>query len=481
MMRFSEVYVLDRNAEHLGVPQRELMENAGKAVANALLDNFDLKDKSVLILCGIGNNGGDGFVAARYLKGHCTVRVALARPREEIRSELALENLKKAVSNGIDVAEADPGLDGELRSANVIVDALLGVGARKDSKSPYAALIKKVNRLRRPVVSVDVPSGLGTQTAIRPTITVTFHDVKEGMGPDNCGRIIVADIGIPVEAGLYVGPGEFVYYPVPRDDSHKGDNGRVLVVGGGPYSGAPSLAALAAYRVGADLVRLAVPRGCHQIVASYSPNFIVHPLEGDRISGEHVEQVLKLAKGVDAILVGPGAGDNPETLKALAGLIASCAVPMVIDADALKSVAGNPRMLRGKSGILTPHKGEFELLSHKRLPKDLEGQRKRAVEFSKRYGFVVLLKGRIDVISEGQSTKMNRTGNPGMTVGGTGDVLAGLCAGLLAKGMNPFNAARLAAFISGSAGDLAFQKRSYGLLATDVIEEVPAVLKSYIR
>jgi NAD(P)H-hydrate epimerase len=426
MIGLRETYVLDRNSEYLGVPQSKLMENAGKALANTIIDNFSLKGRNVVFLCGTGNNGGDGYVAARYLKEHCNVVVVLARPRTEIRSELALENLEKTVSDGLRIEEVPSDLDKILKGAFVVVDALLGVGMRKELKEPYRSIIKKLNTMNKNVVSVDVPSGLGSDASVKPRMTVTFHETKKGMDARNSGKIIVADIGIPEEARLYTGPGEFVFYPVPEEDSHKGDNGRVLVIGGGPYTGAPALAAMASYAVGVDLVRLVVPSASYQVIASYSPNFLMHPMKGDIIDQSHLKDVKEIMTNVDSVLIGPGAGDHPSTIKAMSELIRSCQKPLVIDADAIKSVARNIGILKGKDGIITPHRGEFELLMEGKVGKDQEAQIADALGFAKKTGFVVILKGRIDIISNAENTKLNRTGNAGMSVGGTGDVLSGI-------------------------------------------------------
>jgi NAD(P)H-hydrate epimerase len=481
MIGLRETYVLDRNSEHLGVPPKQLMENAGNALAKTIAENYRLKGKNVVFLCGTGNNGGDGYVAARYLKEQCNVIVVLARPKKEIRSELALENLEKIASDGVRIEDVPADLEKILKGAFVVVDALLGVGMRKELKEPYRSIINKLNAMNKNVVSVDVPSGLGSDVSIRPRMTVTFHETKKGMDARNSGKIVVADIGIPEEAKLYTGPGEFVFYPVPEDDSRKGDNGRLLVIGGGPYTGAPALAAMASYAVGVDLVRLAVPSSSYQVIASYSPNFLMHPLKGNFIDQSHLKHLKELMPSVDSVLIGPGAGDHPATIKAISELIRFCRKPLVIDADAIKSVARNTRILKGKNGIITPHGGEFELLMGGKVGKDREARIADARGFAKSTGFVVIVKGEIDIISSPEKMKLNRTGNAGMAVGGTGDVLAGICAGLLAKNVEPFEAARLSAFINGSAGDLAFERKSYGLLATDVIDDIPNVFKKFLR
>lgn len=468
MIEREEVRVLDINSEFLGVPTEVLMENAGWALAQEITSRFG-SGLRIAILCGKGNNGGDGFVAARALTKSNRVRVFLALPPSEISTPEARMNFEK-------VEELHKVYSGEdLSGYDVLVDALLGVGSKGEPKGAYAAIVKAINASGRPVVSADVPSGLGSGLVVRPEITVTFHDRKVGMDEAGCGEIVVADVGIPADAERFVGPGDLVHYPVPSPDAHKGQNGRLLVIGGGPYTGAPALAGLAAYRIGADLVFVACPESVSGVVASYSPNLIVLPLPGNRLGPAHVELLAARSEEVDAVLLGPGLGDEPETLEAVRSLIARCQRPMVLDADALKAVAGHLDILYNKAGVLTPHHRELELLVGHPVPS--EARAEFATELAKGTGWTVLLKGRVDMITDGRRVKMNRTGNPGMSVGGTGDVLAGITAGLLAKRAAPFDASRISAFINGSAGDLAFEKNSYGLVATDLLERIPQVLR----
>lgn len=468
MIEREEVRVLDINSEFLGVPTEVLMENAGWALAQEITSRFG-SGLRIAILCGKGNNGGDGFVAARALTKSNRVRVFLALPSSEISTPQSRINFEK-------VEELHKVYAGEdLSGYDVLVDALLGVGSKGEPKGAYAEIVKAINSSGRPVVSVDVPSGLGSSLAVRPKLTITFHDRKVGMSEEGCGEIVVADVGIPADAERYVGPGDLVHYPVPSPDAHKGQNGRLLVIGGGPYTGAPALAGMAAYRIGTDLVFLACPESVSDVVASYSPNLIVLPLKGKRLGPEHVEHLVTLTEGVDAVLLGPGLGDEPATLEAVRSIIARCNRPMVLDADALKAVGGHLEILRHKAGVLTPHHRELEMLIGHPVPSD--SRMEFADELAKATGWTVLLKGRIDLISDGRRVKMNRTGNSGMSVGGTGDVLAGITAGLLTKKVSPFNASRISAFINGSAGDLAFEKNSYGLVATDLLERIPQVLR----
>jgi NAD(P)H-hydrate epimerase len=478
MIPFEEVKVLDRNSEHLGVPTSQLMENAGKGIAETLLKDLHVQDKKVLFLCGTGNNGGDAFVAARLLRGKCNVSVVLAKPEENIRSNLSRSNLTKyegEIGVGLDSAKS------EIATSDVIVDALLGIGVKGEVREPLKSLINLINDSGKPVLSVDVPSGLGSDAAINPTMTVTFHDTKMGMSDKNSGKIVEVDIGIPKDAERFTGPGELVYYPLPARESHKGDNGVLLVVCGGPFTGAPALVGLAALRTGCDLVRIATPESVWRVVASFSPSLIVRPLKGDFLNRENLDDLSGMAQEADAAVIGPGLGRAEETLRTVRDFVSKLSIPFLVDADAITAVAEDLSTIKGKKCIVTPHSAEFERLSRKPLPKDLDERIGQMESFSKENGLTVLFKGPVDIIAGEGRLKLNRTGNVAMTVGGTGDVLAGICGSFLAREVEPFNAARMGAFVSGSAGDLAFEKLSHGLTPTDVIEEIPEVLKTSLK
>jgi NAD(P)H-hydrate epimerase len=474
MLPFLEVKVLDINSEHLGVPIDALMENAGEAVAEVITNEIGV-GKRIAVVCGVGNNAGDGFVAARNLMRNNDVTVLLANPPSEIRTDAAkraFEKVKHMSSSSVGVT---------FSKFDVVVDALLGTGTFTEVREPYRTLIHRINDSGSTIVAVDVPSGLGTDVQVRPAITVTFTRIKEGMTAENSGKIIVQDIGVPLDASRYVGPGEFIYYPVRGKESHKGENGRLVIVGGGPFTGAPALAGLAAYRMGVDLVRIATPWMSYGPIASYSPNLIVHRLSDDILSKKDVPVVLKMLETADAMLIGPGLGADEETMAAVRAIVKDCMVPMVIDADAITAVSKDVSVLGGKQCVITPHAREYEVLTGERLPKDFDDRLPMVTEASNRLGAVLLVKGRIDIISDGHWTKMNKTGNAGMTVGGTGDVLAGEVAALQAKGVSAYNAARIAAFTNGAAGDLAFDRIGYSLMATDVIESIPEVLRRNLK
>src|SRR5205809_543359 len=392
MISPAEMRVLDRNAQYFGVSILELMENAGKAVADVARSEFGAAGKNVLVLCGTGNNGGDGLVAARHLTKDARVTVLLARSPDQFVTQESATNFER----------------------------LRGV------------------------------------------------------------QIRVADIGIPAKIAAMIGPGEFTLYPVPKATSHKGQNGRVLVIAGGPYTGAPALVGYGALGVGADLIHVATPALAASVVASYSPMFIVHPLVGHRLLREDTRQIVDLASRADAIAIGPGLGDAEGTLDAVRDIVRSVALPLVVDADAIRAVAADPKCLVGKRAVITPHSREFQTLTGKALPDAPEDRAELVREAAKTLGATILLKGHVDIVTDGTRVKFNYTGNPGMTVGGTGDVLCGVVAGLMSKGMPPFDAARLGAFTNGYAGDLAFKIKSYGLTSVDVADNLGRVLAEFL-
>ncbi|MCK4714518.1 MAG: NAD(P)H-hydrate dehydratase, partial [Candidatus Aenigmarchaeota archaeon] len=266
-------------------------------------------------------------------------------------------------------------------------------------------------------------------------------------------------------------------YPNRHQWDNKGDHGKVLVIGGSRrYKGAPALCGLAALRAGADIVTIAAPETAADVIASFSPNLITEPLLGDYINIDNVHKLEHIAENFDAVVLGNGIGRMFDTRDAVHELLSYLKKPCVIDADALHLISEDKKLLK-KGWILTPHAGEFYSLSGHKVQKRVEDRVKEAVRFSNEFRVTVLLKGYKDVIAEGSRVMINSTGNPYMTVGGTGDVLSGLCGAFLAMGMKSMNAAAAAAYVCGEAGDMAAEELGPGLLATDVVRRIPAVLK----
>ncbi|RLE99731.1 MAG: bifunctional ADP-dependent NAD(P)H-hydrate dehydratase/NAD(P)H-hydrate epimerase [Thermoprotei archaeon] len=491
-----DVRRLDINAKWLGVDTSLLMENAGKSVADYVKSKYP-NVRKIVVVCGLGNNGGDGFVAARHLASlGYDVAVVLVGDRRLIRTEIAkknweiLEQMNFSVKLAEVKSESDLSvLEKELEKADVVVDAILGVGIKGAARGLAAKAIEKINSLKKKykIVAVDVPSGLDVYKgeAEGPVVyadaTVTFHDTKKGLEKYG-GEIVVASIGIPPEADKYVGPGDFVLIPkvLKRDPwSHKGHFGKVMIVGGSKFfSGAPALAALAALRTGADLAVVYAPLSTAQVVKSFSPNIIAVPLQGEFILPEHVDYILSESEKFDTVAVGPGLSTNGESLKACYSIVSKLAKEktVVVDADGLKALAkyGIPE---GKI-VLTPHAGEFYMLFGEKPSLSIVERGKLVQKHAAEKNTVILLKGHVDVISDGSRVKYNTTGNPGMTVGGTGDVLTGILAELTTLTNDLFQAACCAAFISGLAGDLTYKEKGYELVATDVIEKIPEALST---
>jgi hydroxyethylthiazole kinase-like uncharacterized protein yjeF len=478
----SRMAAIDANCEYLGIKRLQLMENAGAAIAHAVKDRKS--SGKVVIFAGRGNNGGDAFVAARHLGGYDVIVILIGK-KEEIKTPEALHNWKALEKTSIRITEAADSTAFDrsmIENADIIIDGIFGTGVRGKIHEPESTAIDIINGSGAFVISVDVPSGFDPdggkfERSVHAGLTLTFHKMKAGLLLKNAreysGEVRVVDIGIPVEAEFYVGPGDI--RPVLKRPaiSHKGEAGRVLVIGGGPYSGAPALAALGALRAGADIVTVAAPKSVSDIIASFSPNLIVRALSGDILLEEDIAVISRLISGHDVVVMGMGIGNADETGAAIQKIVPLCK-KAVIDADAL-----SPQLvhLLNPNIIITPHAGEMKRLSGLDVPHEQKARVELIRNFARDKDVTVLLKGAIDIISDGVEVRANRTGNAGMTVGGTGDVLAGLTGALLARCDFPLEAAACSAFINGAAGDMAFEEFGYGLLATDVIDYIPKVMK----
>jgi NAD(P)H-hydrate epimerase len=270
-------------------------------------------------------------------------------------------------------------------------------------------------------------------------------------------------------------------YPKRHSWSHKGDFGKLLVVGGSrKYSGSPALAGLAALRAGCDLVTVASPERVANIIASFSPDLITEPISGNYFNNWHTRSVLEMAKDVDAVVIGGGLERRSETKTFVQNLLSRLDKPCVVDADAIHAVAINKKVLKS-SFILTPHSREFFVLTDRESSKELKERIEQVKMFSEHLGCTILLKGHIDIVSNGRNVVLNKTGNSYMTKGGTGDTLSGVCGALLAMGLDPFTSACSAAYLNGMAGDLVSKELGPGMLASDLLECIPRGLKSILK
>ncbi|ASJ06203.1 NAD(P)H-hydrate dehydratase [Thermococcus pacificus] len=475
-MRIEDVYIWDINAKWLGITPYQLMENAGAGVARVIEERFG-KGLKIAVFSGTGNNGGDGFVTARHLSFENEVALFLVGDEAKIRSEEARHNWE--ILKGLDFVEIKVLKDSayirslDLSGFDVIVDALLGAGTKGEPREPIRSAIEKINEYAGEVriVSVDLPSGYPSKIRVKADFAVTFQWDKEEY--EGFERVVVK-IGYPRELYHLVGPGD-AKFALRKRGEHKGQNGKLLVIGGSEdYFGAPYLASKAAsYLV--DLVYLAMPEYSAKRISD--PDLILRPVEGRDFVPGHVDTLLKLAEKVDAIVIGPGLGLSDETKAFVREFVKHCAKPMVIDADGLKAVAEDLSVLRGKTFVLTPHAGEFRVLFGVGPEGPLAEKAELVMEKAGEIGGTILLKGAYDVISDGKTWKYNKTGNMGMTTGGTGDVLAGLVGALLALGNKPLRAASVGAFLNGLAGDMVKEELGENFTALEMAKKVPHTVK----
>ena len=485
-----EMRALETNAEYYGISLLQLMENAGRSVAQEVISRCP-KGKKIAIFCGLGGNGGDGFVAARHLlAAGYSVTVILAGKARDINHEAALQNwlILQPLQDKITIFEIIDSSVIPKVSADIVIDALLGTGTKGQLKPPISQMVDCINHLKAFKVSIDVPTGIDSDTgevlgiAVKADLTITFHKGKIGLSEAKkyVGELVVKEIGLPTEIEQFAGPGDVFLAKKPRNPTaHKGDFGRLLVIGGSEvYSGAPTLVSLGALRTGVDLVYLAAPMKTAYAISSMSPDLITIKLDGNNLNPSNMEMLKPFLSMVDAVAMGPGLGLNPETIefvKLCIEEVEKAGKPLLLDADGLKAFAEFKRPLKVPL-VLTPHSGEYTILTGETLP---ENQDERALEVqktAKKLKAVVLVKGKVDVICNTERIKLNFTGNAGMTVGGTGDVLSGIVAGLMAQHVDPFEAAVAGAFVNGAAGDFVAEEIGFHMVATDIIDWIPQLL-----
>jgi len=503
----AEMAEMDRTTiEDYGIPGVVLMENAGRHVVEAMLDMLgQVRGKTVVVIAGKGNNGGDGFVVARHLKNMgAEVFVHLLADQSQISGDARVNLdiwlnmggvINNPLHNGVEL------LTNHLTRCHIIIDALYGTGFKGSLRENVVPVVKAVNSCPAPVVAVDIPSGLEADTGrvqclcVRASRTVTFGCPKIGLvtgsGPEYCGYLQVVDISIPGEVmrgGVTeLTTPERVKQILPRRSAsaHKGDFGHVLVVGGSPgMSGAVCLSARACGRAGAGLVTAAVPRGLHSILEIKLTEVMTTPLpeNGEGFLSRQAAGIIDgLLEKMDVLALGPGLGTSEETVETVEAILMRTNVPYVLDADGINAVAKCGFNLRKitSGGVITPHPGEMARLmgcSTAEVQADRLGIARRAAEES---GAVVVLKGAGSIVAvPGGKSYINPTGNSGMASGGSGDVLTGVIAGFLAQGLSPENAAVAGVYMHGFAGDrVAIGKGTAGILAGDIIEVLPECIK----
>lgn len=501
---------IDRYAiEECGIPGMTLMENAGRACVDILIRKFpDLPGKKIVIFAGKGNNGGDGFVMARHLLNMgANVWVLLLGKLTESKGDAKL-NAEAAQKIGVEINEIDAGsfksFDHRLRHSDLVIDAIFGTGLAKPAQGFYAEVFEKINQLQKFVVSVDIPSGVDSDSGcligphVQANLTLALAMLKRSHATfpsaGVMGDIEVLDIGIPQKAitsqSLSV---EMVerediasWFPKRPSHSHKGDYGHVLVIAGSRgKGGAAGLTALGALRSGCGLVTLALPENCQKAVEFYPLEVMTVPLpetENGSLSVKAKDLIIEHLQGKSAVAVGPGISTDPETVQLLREFLPLVKIPLIMDADAVNGLAqcGDLKFLNNPDAILTPHPKEMSRISGLSTAEIQANRIESAGRFAKENQLTLVLKGArtLSAFPDG-SIVINPTGNPGMATAGSGDVLTGVIAGLIAQGLNTRSAVIAGVYLHGLAGDIYAHEKGTetSLIAGDLLENLPTSLK----
>jgi NAD(P)H-hydrate epimerase len=495
--------------ESFGMPGIVLMENAARGATDALYRHFPhFRGLKVGVAAGHGNNGGDGFVIARYLaSANVSVNVYLLSKRKKVRGDAAA-NLKLLDSMNVPVREITDEAQfksyrDEMGSCELWIDAMLGTGLKSDVRGLFKEMIVLLNAEKTPILAVDIPSGLDSDTGkprgccVQATVTVTFGLPKIGHvvlpGSELVGKLEVIDIGIPPSVVDEVAPNHYLLTPEmitgafqARDaQSHKGTTGHLLVIGGSPgKTGAAIMTSQAAMRVGTGLVTLGIPKSLNVAVESQLTEVMTEPLpeNADQTLGLSAHQkILGQLERKNALAIGPGMGDAKPTQNLVRKLIQASHVPVVIDADGLNALVGNLSFLKKLKApvVMTPHPGEMARLVGKTSSQVQEDRVGEARGFAQTHGVHLVLKGAKTVIAHPDGAVfVNPTGNPGMASGGMGDVLTGIISGLIVQGLPVWKAVNAGVYLHGCAADaLARSMGPMGFLASDLIDILPGQIK----
>jgi len=503
-----EMRAIDRaTTERFGVPSLTLMENAGSAIARFILQHYPEANR-IIVICGKGNNGGDGFVVARKLhRAGRVVEVLLLASRAELKGD-ALAMFERLPLRPIEVTsqqELEAESSRSLGNCELIVDAILGTGFKPPVTSLYGDAIAAMNRSGKPVVAVDIPSGADTD-AMAPQsggaiaradaiITFTAPRPAHVFGNLTRGPVLVAPIGSPPEAIVsslnleVTTPHDFAALLAPRPrDSNKGMYGHALIVGGSfGKSGAAAMAGMAALRAGAGLSTVATPARVLTSVASFAAELMTEPLAETAagsiaMAAAESGHFTDLAKPMTVVAIGPGLGRDPETVQFAQETVRQTKVPLVLDADGLNAFEGKTNLLDGRRRplVLTPHPGEMSRLAGISIKAVQADRVNIARSFARYHHLVLVLKGNRTVIGlPDGSLWVNPTGNPGMATGGTGDILTGMTAGVIAQMPKDYTRAAIAAvYLHGLAGDVAAERMGeHSLVATDLLDGLPEAFR----
>jgi ADP-dependent NAD(P)H-hydrate dehydratase / NAD(P)H-hydrate epimerase len=498
-----EMRAIDRStSERFGVPSLTLMENAGTAVADFVLKQFP-SAKHITVFCGRGNNGGDGFVAARQLYGEGRrVEVILLAKPDELRGDAATM-FKKLPHPATSAASADAlNRQHALLDTDLYIDAILGTGFKPPVSGLYAEAINILNKSLLPVVSVDIPSGADadatspqTGTIVRSDAIVTFTAPRPAhvFSLLAAGHTVIAPIGSPDESILsdlhlnLITPQDLAPLLGPRPaESNKGNYGHVLVIGGSlGKAGAAAMAGISALRTGAGLATVATAKSILATVAGFHAELMTEALyetSSGTISAGALPQIDELSKGKTVLAIGPGISRNAETSELVRALVSQTRTPIVLDADGLNAFENRADELNGKERtlVITPHPGEMARLARMSIPDVQKDRLAVARKFAREHELIVVLKGHRTLVARPDGEIwVNTTGNPGMSTGGTGDILTGMVAGMIAQNTkHAFLAASAAVHLHGLAGDVMRETLGeHSLIATDLLIGLPEAFR----
>ena len=488
-----EMLAAEYNSEYLGVSHFQLMEAVGAKVAQEIAQRLGGKtNPRIHVIAGPGKNGGDGFAVARHLASlGFKVRVTLVAKASDVHDESAKQQLNAILQMTDSIQFESLPDSSQLRpvEADIILDAVLGYGVKGELRHPLLGAIRIINRSKGYKIALDLPSGLDSDTgephgeAVKADLTISLHKIKQGLlkGTQYAGKTISLPIGIPPEAEAYAGPGDFkILWKLRPPTAHKGDYGRLLIIGGSEnFTGAPAFSALAATKCGTDLVYVASPAKTAEIIASYSPDLITIKLSGDHLNPRALPELVKWTTTADALVLGPGIGLHDETVDAVKKLITEAGEqnkPMVLDADALKIFGRNRRRLKSPA-VLTPHQGEFAQVLQRKISPDTQLRQEAARQLATETGATVVLKANVDIIADANRLRLNKTGNPYMTVGGTGDILTGIIGAFLSQKADPFRAGVAGAFLNGLAGDMLMKEKGPTVTPLALVDHIPRAIK----
>lgn len=501
----AEMREIDRaTSERFGMPSLALMENAGRAVARFALSNYPAAQR-IVIFCGKGNNGGDGLVAARLLHEHGKkISIFLLADPADLRGD-AQSMFAKLPMPAMQIhspEELQGGLERGAFNADLYIDAVLGTGFKPPVSGLYAAAIGIMNAAKVPVIAVDIPSGAdadsmfpqkGTMVRADGIVTFTAPRAAHVFGSMTSGPTVVADIGSPEEAivsslklNLITAHDVASFVAHRPAESNKGSYGHVLVVGGAlGKAGSVAMASMSALRAGAGLSTVATAKSALATVAGFHPEVMTEPLpetNAGTISRTAFDQIEELAKKKTVLAIGPGISQELETSELVRNLIAKFELPIVLDADGLNAFDGCVEKLngRGRTLVITPHPGEMARLTSLTIPEVQKDRLAVARKFAREHDLIVVLKGhRTLVVKPAGEAWVNTTGNPGMATGGTGDILTGMVAGMIAQ--NPkdaFTAVLAAVHLHGLAGDVMRESvGEHSLIATDLLQGLPEAFR----